>query len=139
MLIFHSLFYAFVLVFPTFLILSRKNKSKKRQKALLDKAIAKGNVVTANLIEKSSLLKDVPGIPGYTYRLVYEYKYKGKKYKYLYWSLTPTQTLTLYFLNNPRKANVRGGINSEKINWPVVFIIVSAIIYFLLFMVKKGV
>lgn len=138
MFLFYSLFLAFVVVMPCYWVSLYRNTAKKSQERMLATAIERGHVVEASLIKQSTLLSDVPGIVGYTYRLVYTYNYNGKKYKYLYWSITPPETLTLYFVKDPRKATVPGAMSPEKTNWVLVYLILSAVFYLFLRMAYSG-
>ena len=63
----------------------------------------------------------------------YKYEYKGRTYKYQFQvgtAETPPFTLKLYFVKNPRKATVDEALTAMTVNWPLVYIIVAAIIYF---------
>lgn len=139
MFLFFSLFLAFVVVMPCYWVSLYKASRKKNCDKMLATAIERGHVVRARLVKQSTLLSDVPGIAGYTYRLVYTYSYKGKDYKYLYWSATPPETLTLYFVKDPRKATVPGAMSPEKTNWVLVYLILTAVFYLFLRMAYSGV
>lgn len=131
MVLIESLLFALIILFPFYLFLSYMDSSKKKQKALVDKAIEKGNVVNAIKIKQSALYSDNSYRGRFKYRAVYEYKVKNKKYKFVFWSSNPPLELTLYYLKNPRTANLPGAMSSGKINWLKVYLITAAVLYFL--------
>ena len=132
MQLYMSCFMAFVFVFPAYLIWVQVTGTQKRVKLAKEKAIARGHVVTARRYKMSSLVDDVPGeSAGPKHLGKYKYVYNGKTYKYRSWDYNPPMELTLYFIDNPRKATTAGNLVDSKINWPLIYLIVVGIIYFL--------
>jgi len=129
MAIFVSLFAACVIVFPIYLIHSAIFGRKNKEKAL-KKAVDRGNVVEAVLVKNSSPYESpIATSSRYVRRCVYEYTYRGKKYKYRCELELPADTLTLYFVDNPRKAVRKGELDDSKVCWPLIFGIVALIAY----------
>ena len=124
-----AMFRACILVFPFHVIYSAVLNGKKKRTSAKETAISRGHVVTA-FLQKTSLPVTIPKhgkapvCCGW-----YEYKYKGKKYKYRFWADNPPEKLTLYFLKNPRKATVEGSLAQTSVRWPVIYAIVTLIMY----------
>ena len=134
MQIFYSLVAAFFIVFIVYLFSHSINNNPKKREAALEKAISSGHRVTASLYKRRATRKAIPGTHEFWSSIgYYKYEYKGKTYKYKYWADNPPTTLTLYFVKNPAKATVAGAFNSVNTNWPLVYIIVAAVLYFVIF------
>lgn len=135
MRLFLSAFIAFLIVFPIGMInaaIKANPKKSKEESAELQKiAIARGHVVTAKLIKTQTFSAVNPiSINNFETTGIYEYFYNGKRYKYSFRDDHPEITLTLYFVNDPRKAAVSGALKREsKVSWPIVYLIVTAVIY----------
>lgn len=128
--IFGSLFAAFVLVFPAYLISLGVSGSKKNNEKAVQKAISRGHVVTAVLKKQSAPKYNVPGTQSlWSSQGTYEYEYNGKRYTYRIWAESHAPTLTLYFVSNPRRASVRKALTNSKICWPAVFLAVAVLAY----------
>lgn len=139
MLLFISFFGAFVVVFPIYLISLAITTTDKRRKKAIEKAIARGHVVTAEWVKQigddipASEVKGIHQETGIVGLQMYRYTYKGKKYTYRMWDSSPPHyTLTLYFLKNPRKANTGGGIADSTTCWPLVYAIVTMLFYWIM-------
>lgn len=132
--IFYSLVAAFFIVFIVYLFSHSINNNPKKMEAALEKAIISGHRVTASLYKRRATRKSIPGTHAFWSSIgYYKYEYKGKIYKYKYWADNPPATLTLYFVKNPAKATVAGAFNSVNTNWTLVYIIISALLYFVIF------
>ena len=127
---FESLFLAFLLVFPAYIIYLSFNMTKKKNQKALDKAIERGHVVNAVLVKESVSQRWVPGANSmWTRKGVYEYTYNGKKYKFRMWAKSHPRRRQLYFVKNPAKATVEAALYEFKINWFVVYVVVAALDY----------
>lgn len=134
MQIFNSLIAAFIVVFIAYFIVHSTKDTPKKQEAAVEEAIRAGHVVTAVLIKRQATTKKIPGTHEFWSSIgYYEYKYKGKRYKYKFWADNPPPTLKLYFIKNPAKATVAGALSPVTTNWPLVYIIVAFVLYFLVF------
>lgn len=129
MLIVENFLFALIILFPFYIFTVYRDASGKRQKSMVESAIQKGNVVKAIKIKQGAYNSEGPDYMRGKYRAVYEYRVKGKKYKFILWDSTPPLELTLYYLKNPRKATLSGAMSSEKTNWPLMVLIVTALLY----------
>jgi len=127
-----SIIFACMIVFPFFMSSLARTKNPRRREEALNKAIAKGHVVTAILKKRYGSVDDpfshsARGMVGLG---IYEYEYKGRMYKYkLYDDYLPT-TVKLYFVKNPRKAEEAAAVGtSETACWPIIITIISFVIY----------
>lgn len=134
MQIFYSLVAAFFVVFIAYLISHAKNDTKKKREAALEEAIRAGRTVNAVLIKRRATRKKIPGTHEFWSSIgYYKYECNGKSYTYKYWADNPPSTLKLYYIKKPAKATVAGALSPVTTNWPVVYIIVAAVLYFLIF------
>lgn len=125
-----SIFFACIYVFPVHLIFMLISGGKKRQERAREKAISRGHVVTAYLKRTSLNIRPNFGDHrGWVKVGWYKYEYKGKKYTYRYFAENPPESLTLYFVKNPRKAAVGAAVTDTGVNWPLVYIAVALILY----------
>lgn len=123
----------FVVFIAYFISHTKKDTPKKRDAAVED-AIRSGRVVTAVLKKRRATTMSIPGTHEHWSSIgYYEYEYKGKSYKYKYWADNPPATLKLYFIKNPAKATVAGALSPVDTNWPLVYIIVTAVFYFFIY------
>lgn len=129
-IVFMSLVMAAVFVFPVYLFSSIRAGLTKRNQKAVEKAIKKGHVVTAKLIQTGRARLNVPGLttPGPHRQGVYEYTYKGRRYKYRFWSNHPPSQLTLYFLSKPRKATVDKALIDSETSWIRIYLIVAGLL-----------
>lgn len=138
MRLFLSAFIAFLIVFPVAMIKSaidanpKKRENERREFKKI--AIERGHVVTAELIKIQTFSnRSSYSINSFETVGIYEYFYNGKRYKYHFRSDNPKETLTLYFVDNPRKATVDTALKREtKISWPVKYLIVVTVIFLLM-------
>lgn len=135
MRLFLSAFIAFLIVFPIGMISVLVKVNPKKEKAESERlkkiAIERGHVVTAKLVKIQAFSATNPFTINKTETLgIYEYFYNGKRYKYRYHDDDPEYTKTLYFVDSPRKATVARALKKEsKVSWPVVYLIVLAVVY----------
>ena len=133
MQLYMSCFMAFVFVFPAYLIWVQVTGTKELMNIAKEKAISRGHVVTAKRYKMSSLIDDAPGLyPGPKHCAWYKYEYNGKTYKYRHWDQWPPMEITLYFIDNPRKATTPGNLNDSKIKWPLIYAIVVGFMYLII-------
>lgn len=134
MQIFYSLVAAFFVVFIAYMISHAKNDTKKKREMALEEAIRAGRTANAVLVKRRATRKKIPGTHEFWSSIgYYKYECKGKSYTYKYWADNPPATLKLYYIKNPAKATVAGALSPVTTNWPLVFIIVAAVLYFLIF------
>lgn len=135
-----SLVATFFTLFPIYMIkesivAANPKKRQAERERLKQLAIERGHVVTANLI-KIQTFSDVNdnGFNRLESSGIYEYFYDGKRYKYSFRDDDPELTLTLYFVNDPRKATVAGALKKEpKIPFLIVFIITFLAWFFIFY------
>lgn len=130
-----SLCAAFAFVFPSYLITSAVRGSKRQQKKAVEKAISRGNVVTATLKKSVGTRGEVPGVQ-YTRNAqlgIYEYEHGGRKYRYKFYADKLPKTLELYFLKQPRKATVKGAMVNSNVCWPLVYLVFTLLVYWIAF------
>lgn len=131
MKIFYGLIVAFFVVFISYFISHAVNDTKKKRETAVEEAIRAGHAVTAELVKcraAREMLTEFSSSMG-----IYRYKYKGKSYKYRFIADNPPSTLKLYFVKNPRKATVAESLSTKERNWPVIYIVVAAVLYLLIF------
>ena len=119
---FMYLFAAAAIVFPWYLISITIDRSPKRQEKALRKAIEQGHVVTAVFVRSYQKEK------GNGRQCDYKYEVNGKTYTCSIFSDNPPRTLELYYVRNPKNANIATAINVSEKNWFLRFAIVAAII-----------
>ena len=119
---FMYLFAAAAIVFPWYLISATIDRSPKRQEKALRKAIEQGHVVTAVFVRSYQKEK------GNGRQCDYKYEVNGKTYTCSIFSDNPPRTLELYYVRNPKNANIATAINVSEKNWFLGFAIVAAII-----------
>lgn len=130
MRLFNSFMGACFVVFIAYFIAHATKDTRKKREAALEDAIRSGRTVTAVLKKRRATRKRIPGTHEFWSSIgYYEYEYKGKTYKYKYWADNPPSTLKLYFIKNPAKATVAGALSPVVTNWPLVYVIVTAVFY----------
>jgi hypothetical protein len=128
---------AFFIVFPIYLIASaiasRPSKQKAEQEELEKLAIARGHVVTAKLVKiQSHSVRPASSFSNHDCMGIYKYTYNGKNYRYTFQADNPPGMLTLYFVDNPRKATVARALKKKGAPWPIIYAIIVAIVYMLM-------
>ena len=113
---------AAAIVFPWYLISTTVDRSPERQKKALRKAIEQGHVVTAGFVRSYRKEK------GNGRQCDYRYEVNGKTYRCSIFSDNPPQTLQLYYVRNPKHANIATAINVSERNWFLRFAIIAATI-----------
>jgi hypothetical protein len=121
-----------ILVTPVFCFIRKLMIVPLLRKGLVEKAKAKGHVITAHLTKSDNVWTGsndgtmcmTPYTHGY-----YRYEYRGKSYTY--WAKTANtlpEQITLYFQRNPRKACLATelGLN-ENPRWFLHYLMCSAI------------
>ena len=102
-----------------------KNRPANRQRFM-----EQARRVTARLV-RSVLPRAGDGINN-MYTAVYEYEYNGKKYRYRIMSYyEPPDELTLYFINDPRRAAIEADIwfqGGFKPGFLIIYIIVVVLV-----------
>ena len=119
---FMYLFAAAAIVFPWYLISITIDRGPNRQEKALKKAIEQGHVVTAVFVRSYQKEK------GNGRQCDYKYEVNGKAYTCSIFSDNPPRTLELYYVRNPKNANIATAINVSEKNWFLRFAIVAAII-----------
>lgn len=93
-----------------------------QNKKWLDKAIKDGHIVTAKKIKEHDLYRDTNNdlrVPDGSTMATYQYTYNGKIYtkKFVSYNNQPDE-INLYFIKNPRKAELGSGLwISAKNHW----------------------
>ena len=125
--VFSSAFGALFVTLPLFFIIGNI-KANSEDNKLLEKAIKMGHVVTASLIDYHWDPSDQDKGP--TTLAIYEYYWQGKRYKKRLTSSwqNPAREVTLYFLNNPRKAQTAEDLKTMAFPFFRVFIIAFVIL-----------
>ena len=113
---------AAAIVFPWYLISTTIDRSPKRQEKALRKAIEQGHVVTAVFVRSYQKEK------GNGRQCDYKYEVNGKTYTCSIFSDNPPGTMKLYYVRNPKNANIATAINVSEKNWILRFVIIAAII-----------
>ncbi len=119
---FMYLFAAAAIVFPWYLISITIDRGPNRQEKALKKAIEQGHVVTAVFVKSYKKEK------GNGRQCDNKYEVNGKTYTCSIFSDNPPRTLELYYVRNPKNANIATAINVSEKNWFLRFAIVAAII-----------
>lgn len=125
----YGIFGAALFVFPAYLITTMINSTPKKREAAWVEACNRGHRVTAVLKRRSVFRRDVPGITtGRVRQGVYEYTWGNRTYKYRFWAYDLPNTLSLFFLTNPRKAVVKEALCAKEVNWWAIYFCVAAVL-----------
>ena len=100
------------------------------RKGYKERAIEKGNVIQAKLVKHHNVYKHNSTINRKQISAeqlgVYEYEYKGKKRKYYCSSFNNlNDTITLYYIKNPKKATVARDLGTREVPWIKTYLILS--------------
>lgn len=128
---FWYLFLAGAIVFPWYVVSKTFESLPSRQREAMGKAIEKGHVLTATLVRQYYNTGGTDKDQTRATLCIYKYQYKGKTYKYQIYNNYPPQTLTLYYIRNPRKAGSVGDIVLKERRWLLRFAVVAGIIIFI--------
>lgn len=130
-----SFFGAFAIVFPCYLITAAVRGSKRQQEKAVETAISRGHAVTATLKKCVGARGEVPGVQSTQNAQlgIYEYEYGNRTYRYKFYAEELPKTLELYFLKRPKKATVKGALVNSTVCWPLVFAVVTLLVYWLAF------
>ena len=132
MILFNSLFGAFLIVFPIFIIKIGKTNSREYQQKAMAQAISKGHFVEAERCKMYAPALENPGKPlDSASRTIYKYEVGGKTYKYRTWYTDPPYYLTLYYLDDPKKAGSEGNIPGDYTKLIIIFLFVVVLLYFI--------
>lgn len=120
-----------VLVTPVAVLLSKIFVVPFLREKMLKKAEEEGHILTATLKKKYDALHYDETGPHATNEEVgvYTYEYNGKTYRYRLssnWSIP--DTITLYYIKNPKKATLAGDLGNRETPWLKIYCIVSVII-----------
>lgn len=122
-----------IFITPVFIFLRKLFFGPFTNKKLVERAKSKGNVITARLVDHYSLnnhsgnhIKMTGEEMG-----IYEYEINERKYKYRFMSFNALpQELTLYYLNNPKKATVPSELFiRQRSPWIRSFLIIAFIFW----------
>ena len=128
------LFAAAVIVFPWFIVSKTFERLPKKQEKAKEKAIKLGHVVTASFVRSFGKSREDGSRES---QCEYQYYCKGKKYKYTLFTDFPPREIDLYYIRNPRKAEVAGAINVSEKPWLLRYVIVAAIIILVMKLIVK--
>ena len=113
---------AAAIVFPWYLISTTIDRSPGRQERAMKKAIEQGHVVTAAFVKSYQKEK------GNGRQCDYKYDVNGKTYRRSIFSDNPPRTIQLYYIRDPKNANIATAINVSEKNWFLRFAIIAVII-----------
>lgn len=129
MIYFICLFAAGVVIFPIYIIRAQLTANSRHQNKLYQKAVSKGHEATATL--KRSYAPSLENPTNYLDNQQlgkYFFKYKGRTYNIrLRFYVDPPYKVQVYWINNPKKAGTRGGIEDASWPWLVAYLIVFII------------
>lgn len=102
-----------------------------KRKKLLQKAIEQGHVVTAKYVRSHDIIdgkSDFNSMPTGKTSTWYTYEYNGKTYKYHAMSRWgSSDQLTLYFIKNPRKADVADELGLSETPWFRCYLLMATV------------
>ena len=97
-------------------------------KSLQEEAERKGNVVEAHLL-KSHGIRDGNGMPTMEEMGTYSYGVNGKSYRYRLMSTTGIpETITLYYIKNPRKATLAHDLGTWEFPWLKYYLVIALVV-----------
>lgn len=98
------------------------------RKSLQEEAERKGNVVEAHLL-KSHGIRDGNGMPTMEEMGTYSYEVNGKSYRYRLMSTTGIpETITLYYIKNPRKATLAHDLGTWEFPWLKYYLVIALVV-----------
>lgn len=98
------------------------------RKSLQEEAERKGNVVEAHLL-KSHDIRDGNGMPTMEEMGTYSYEVNGKSYRYRLMSTTGIpETITLYYIKNPRKATLAHDLGTWEFPWLKYYLVIALVV-----------
>lgn len=133
MQLFMSFIFAAMITMVVYFISLPFADNRKKNEKLLEQAIRDGHVVNAVQYKARSYKAPTARSKFGCTRGYYKYTYHGKTYKYQYEvgiDENPPSILKLYFVKNPRKATVALALSDTKINFPLLYVILVVVIYF---------
>lgn len=102
------------------------------RKSLREKAERKGHVVEAHLLKSHNIRNhNTDGVPLPTMEDmgIYSYEVNGKTYRYRLLSTTGIpQTITLYYIKQPRKATLANDLGNWESPWLKFYLIISLLV-----------
>ena len=122
-------FFAAVVIIAPWLVLTKTIEAlPNRQEKARRRAIELGHVLTATLVRQDYNTGGTAKDQHRETHCVYRYEYDGKSYKYEIFNNYPPQTITLYYLKDPKKAGGLGDIVIKKRRWWLRIAIMTGII-----------
>lgn len=104
-------------------------------KSLQEEAERKGNVVEAHLLESHDC-RDSNGMPTMDEAGTYSYEVNGKSYRYRLVSTTGIpETITLYYIKNPRKATLPLELGIFEFPWLKYYLVIALVVAIATFIV----
>lgn len=105
------------------------------RKSLQEEAERKGNVVEAHLLESHGYI-DSNGMPTMDEVGKYSYEVNGKSYRYRLMSTTGIpETITLYYIKNPRKATLAHDLGTWEFPWLKYYLEIALVVAIATFIV----
>ena len=97
-------------------------------KSLQEEAERKGKVVEAHLLESHDC-RDSNGMPTMDEAGTYSYEVNGKSYRYRLVSTTGIpETITLYYIKNPRKATLPLELGIFEFPWLKYYLVIALVV-----------
>lgn len=129
--------FAFFIILPFYLIVSaiesRPRKREAEREELKNLAIARGHVVNAKLVKiQSNSVRTASSFSNHDSMGIYTYTYNGRKYKFTFQADNPPASMTLYFVDNPRKATVDRALKKKGPPWKIIYAIMLVVVYMLM-------
>ena len=101
-------------------------------KSLQEEAERKGNVVEAHLLKSHDIRTydaDGIGMPTMEEMGTYSYEVNGKSYRYRLMSTTGIpETITLYYIKNPRKATLAHDLGTWEFPWLKYYLVIALVV-----------
>ena len=102
------------------------------RKSLQEEAERKGNVVEAHLLKSHDIRTydaDGIGMPTMEEMGTYSYEVNGKPYRYRLMSTTGIpETITLYYIKNPRKATLAHDLGTWESPWLKYYLVIALVV-----------
>lgn len=126
-----------IFITPIFIFLRKLFYAPFINKKLIEKAKVKGNVIVARLVNHYDKYDHSGKYQRMTGKEIgiYEYEVNGRKYKYKFISInTLPKEITLYYLNNPKKATIQKELFiTQRSPWISSFLIICLICWIISF------